>query len=64
MRFVLSLKRAADPVVGQEWKLEHFSSGNFCANSSSGTQASSAARENIEMNPIYPPNSRLKTHGP
>ena len=61
MRFVVSLKRAADPDGGQEWQLEHFSSINFYSNPSSGTRAA-AVCENIEMDPAYPPNNRPKAH--
>jgi len=60
MRFVVSLKRAADPDGGQEWRLEHFSSAGPYSDPSSGTRVSTVC-ENIEMNP---PRNRPKTDGP
>ena len=66
MRFVISLKRAANPDGGQEWRLEHFSSAKFDSgpsSMSSSTQVSIDC-EHIEMDPLEPPNDTLKTYGP
>ena len=63
MRFAVSLKRAANPDGGQEWRLEHFSSADFCGKPLPGVQTSSIC-ENIEMDPVGPPNDRLKTYVP
>jgi len=63
MRFVISLKRAADPEGGHEWRLEDFSSADFYSNPSSDTRVATVC-ENIEMDPVYPPTGRLKTHQP
>ena len=63
MRFAVSLKRSADPDGGQEWGLTHLSSINFAGDPSADTQASTVY-ENVEMDPLGPPNDKLQTHGP
>ena len=63
MRFAISLKRAANPDGGQEWRLEHFSAVKFDSGPSSGTEESIDC-EHIEMDPLEPPNDRQKTYDP
>ena len=60
MRFAVSLKRSADPDGGQEWQLSHFSSVGFGDDTSPDIQVA-PVRDNIEMDPIYPPNEQIRT---
>ena len=60
MRFVVSLKRSADPEGGQMWQLKHFSSVKFASDLFPGTQLSTDC-ENIEMGPFGP---RRTNHEP
>lgn len=57
MRFAISLKRSADPNGGREWQLTHSSSVNFASGPLLDTWVS-GIHENIEMDPIDPPNDR------
>lgn len=63
MRFVVSLKRSADPHGGQEWQLSHFSSVGFAGGPSSGA-AVSAVCDDVEMDPVDLPHGRVQTGGP
>jgi len=55
MRFALSLRRSADLGGGREWPSTHF------ANLASGPSRVSAVYENIEMNPVDPPDDQSRT---
>ena len=63
MRFVVSLKRSADPACEHEWQLKHFSSVHFGSGASSDTRIS-FDDEGIEMDPAGSPNRPLQTREP
>jgi len=63
MRFAVSLKRSADPEVGQKWRLEHFSSANFAGIPSSSTRVSTV-RDNIEFGLVNLQSGPVRTSEP
>lgn len=63
LRFVLSLKKSADPEGGQMWQLKHFTTLDFASVPPGDTQGSTT-RDDTEMDPMGASHRRISSYEP